>query len=192
PGDRRFSEDDGLRPRSPYAASKAGADLLCSAYHTTYGTDITIVRGTNAYGPRQLERVMPTYTLAALRRLPIPVYGAGQQRREWLHVEDWVRAAALILERGEPGVVYNLGDGFELSNLELAERICDLAGAPRSLISFVPDRPGHDFRYGVRCERLRALGWEPGVPFAEGLARTVDWYRTHLDEVVRATPAPVR
>ncbi len=192
PGGERFAEDDALRPRSPYAASKAGADLLCGAYHATYGTDVTVVRGTNAFGPRQLEKVVPTYTLAALQGLPLPVYGRGEQRREFLYVEDWVRAAALVLERGEPGCVYNIGEGFELPNLELARRVCSLAGAPESLIAFVPDRPGHDYRYGVRADRLRELGWAPRVSFDDGLAMTVDWYRAHLDEMVNATPAPAR
>jgi dTDP-glucose 4,6-dehydratase len=191
PGDPdggRFAEDEALRPRSPYAAAKAGADLLCAAYRETYGADVTVVRGTNAFGPRQLERVVPTYTVAALEGRPIPVYGEGKQRREFLHVRDWVRAAALVLERGEPGVVYNIGDGFELENLDLARRICALTGAPESLITFVPDRPGHDFRYGVRADRLRALGWSPEVAFDEGLASTVEWYREHLAEVLAATP----
>jgi dTDP-glucose 4,6-dehydratase len=187
-----FAEDEALRPRSPYAAAKAGADLLCAAYQATYGTDVTVVRGTNAFGPRQLERVVPTYTLAALEGLPIPVYGEGKQRREYLHVRDWVRAAALVLERGEPGVVYNIGDGFELENLELAKRICALTDAPESLITFVPDRPGHDFRYGVRADRLRALGWSPAIAFDDGLASTVEWYRDHVAEVLAATPATTR
>ncbi|MFB3737618.1 MAG: dTDP-glucose 4,6-dehydratase [Candidatus Velamenicoccus archaeovorus] len=192
PDGEPFAEDGALRPRSPYAASKAAADLLCTAYHETYGLDVTIVRGTNAFGPRQLERVVPTYALAALRGEPVPVYGRGEQRREFLHVVDWVRAAELVLERGDPGLVYNIGGGFELANLELARRICALAGAPGSLIAFVPDRPGHDFRYGVRPDRLRALGWAPEVPFDEGLASTVAWYREHLDEVLAATPVPAR
>lgn len=187
-----FSEDEALRPRSPYAAAKAGADLLCHAYHETYGVDVTVVRGTNAFGPRQLERVVPTYATAALEGRPIPVYGKGEQRREFLHVRDWVRAAALVLDRGEAGVVHNIGDGYELANLELAKRICALTGAPESLITFVPDRPGHDFRYGVRADRLRELGWVPEIAFDDGLASTVEWYREHLTEVRAATPAPAR
>jgi dTDP-glucose 4,6-dehydratase len=187
-----FAEDDRLLPRSPYAAAKAGADLLCHAYHETYGVDVTVVRGTNAFGPRQLERVIPTYTTAALEGRPIPVYGEGKQRREFLHVRDWVRAAAMVLDRGAPGVVHNIGGGTELENLDLARRICALTGAPESLITFVPDRPGHDFRYGVRSERLLALGWAPEIAFDDGLASTVVWYREHLAEVLAATPAPAR
>jgi dTDP-glucose 4,6-dehydratase len=190
PAGAPFPEDAALSPRSPYAASKAGADLLCRVYHVTYGLDVVVVRGTNAFGPRQLERVVPTYSLAALRGLPVPVYGRGEQRREFLHVEDWVRAACLALDRGDAGVVYNVGDGFELANLDLARRICALAGAPESLITFVEDRPGHDFRYGVRADRLRELGWGPRIAFDDGLASTVAWYRAHLEEVLEATPAP--
>jgi dTDP-glucose 4,6-dehydratase len=179
PGGGMFEEDHALRPRSPYAASKAAADLLCQAYHATYGTPVTVVRGTNAFGPRQIERVMPTYILNALAGAPVPVYGEGLQRREFLFVADWVRAALVVLDRGAPGVTYNIGAGYELDNLDLARRICTLAGAPESLIAFVPDRPGHDFRYGVRADRLLALGWAPEVPFDDGLARTVAWYREH-------------
>jgi dTDP-glucose 4,6-dehydratase len=189
PGDPEggvFHEDHGLRPRSPYAASKAGADLLCQAYMTTYHTDVSVVRGTNAYGPRQIERVVPTYAVNALEGRPVPVYGEGRQRREFLFVRDWARAAIAVLERGEKGVLYNIGDGYELENIELARRICDLAGADPSLIAFVPERPGHDFRYGVSADRVRSLGVRPETPFDEGLAGTVAWYRDHLEWLRRA------
>ncbi len=176
-----FDEDAPVAPRSPYALSKAAADLLCHVYRTTYGVDVTVVRGTNAYGPRQIERVVPTYTIAALEGLPLPVYGAGEQRREFLHVQDWARAAVTVLERGAPGELYNIGAGTELSNLQLAERIVALLGVSDDLITFVPDRPGHDFRYGVTATRLRELGWEPAIGFDEGLAATVEWYRTHRE-----------
>ena len=176
-----FDEDHAMHPRSPYAASKAAADLICQAYHATYGAPVTVVRGTNAYGPRQIERVVPTYTLNALEGRPVPVYGDGSQRREFLHVEDWVRAAIAVLERGEPGVIYNIGGGHELANLELARRICALAGASPDLVTFVADRPGHDLRYGVGADRLRSLGWAPEIGFDEGLERTVEWYREHRD-----------
>ncbi len=181
PDGSRFGEDHALAPRSPYAASKAAADLLCGAYVATYGVDVTVVRGTNAFGPRQIERVVPTYAVCALEGAPVPVYGRGHERREYLFVTDWVRAAIAVLEHGDAGVVYNIGAGHELANLELARRICDLAGADRSLITFVPDRPGHDFRYGVSADRVGALGWRPEVAFDDGLATTVTWYRDHLD-----------
>jgi dTDP-glucose 4,6-dehydratase len=186
-----FQEDHALAPRSPYAASKAAADLLCQAYVTTYGADVTVVRGTNAYGPRQIERVIPTYTIAALEGRSIPVYGSGKQRREFLHVRDWVGAALRVLERGTPGVVYNIGAGHELENVELARRICRLLGAPESLVTFVPDRPGHDFRYGVAADRVLDLGWGPEVPFDQGLADTVSWYRDHLEWLRRAHGGPI-
>jgi dTDP-glucose 4,6-dehydratase len=182
-----FSEDDPLVPRSPYAAAKAAADLLCHAYFVTYGVPVTVARGTNAFGPRQTEKVIPVYTTAALEGRPLPVYGDGMNRREFVYVTDWARAALTVLDRGEPGMVYNIGDGFELANLELARRICALVGVPESLISFVADRPGHDFRYGVRSDRLRSLGWSPEVPFDEGLSRTVQWFR---DQRERATGSP--
>jgi dTDP-glucose 4,6-dehydratase len=176
-----FTEDAPIAPRSPYAASKAAADLLCGAYRTTYGVDVTVVRGTNAYGPRQIERVIPTFTISALEGLPLPVYADGTERREFLHVHDWARAAVTVLDQGEPGVLYNIGGGTELSNRELAEKIVALVGVSDDLIAFVPDRPGHDFRYGVSSHRLRGLGWTPAVVFDDGLADTVGWYREHRD-----------
>jgi dTDP-glucose 4,6-dehydratase len=176
-----FAEDAPVAPRSPYALSKAAADLLCGVYRTTYGVDVTVVRGTNAYGPRQIERVIPTFTICALERLPVPVYANGEERREFLHVRDWSRAALAVLAHGESGVVYNIGGGTEISNLALAERIVELVGAPRDLITFVPDRPGHDFRYGVSDARVRALGWSPAIGFDDGLADAVAWYRDHRD-----------
>ena len=189
PGDPQgglFEEDHPLRPQSPYAASKAAADLLCQAAVTTYDQNVTIVRGTNAFGPRQIERVIPTYAVNALEGRPVPVYGEGKQRREFLYVTDWVAAALMVAERGLPGVTYNIGRGHELENIDLAGQICELAGADPSLIAFVADRPGHDFRYGVRADRLSALGWSPQVTFSEGLARTVAWYRDHLEWLRRA------
>jgi dTDP-glucose 4,6-dehydratase len=186
-----FSEEDALRPRSAYAASKAGADLLCGAYAATYGVPVTVVRGTNAYGPRQIERVVPTYALAALEGHPVPVYADGRERREFLHVRDWVRAALLVLDRGSPGEVYNVGKGHELQNLELARRICTLAGAEKSAITFVADRPGHDFRYGLDNRRLDELGWRPEISFDDGLAETIAWYRSHADWLRAAHDGPV-
>lgn len=191
PAGGMFQEEDGLRPRSPYAASKAAADLLSLTYYATYGVPVIVVRGTNAFGPRQIQRVVPTYTIAALEGRPVPVYGEGRQRREFLHVRDWACAALLVLERGEPGLVYNIGAGVELENVELARKICRLAEAPESLVTFVADRPGHDFRYGVSAERVLALGWRPEIPFDEGLADTVAWYREHMEWLRRAHLAPV-
>jgi dTDP-glucose 4,6-dehydratase len=181
-----FDEDHALRPQSPYAASKAAADLLCQAAALTYRQNVTIVRGTNAFGPRQIERVFPTYSVNALEGRPIPVYGRGKQRREFLYVTDWVDAALTVADRGLPGVTYNIGEGHELENIELARLICEAAGADPARITFVTDRPGHDFRYGVRSDRLRSLGWSPRVEFSDGLERTVAWYRDHLEWLRRA------
>jgi len=173
-----FREDDPPAPRSPYAASKAAAELLARAYGATYGLAVTIVRGTNAFGPRQFpEKAIPVFATAALDGRPLPVYDAGRQRREWLYVTDWARACLTVLERAEAGTILNIGSGAELTNLELATRICALAGADPASIGFVEARPGHDFRYGLDDARLRALGWSPEVPFEEALARTVAWYR---------------
>lgn len=175
-----FAESDPAAPRSPYAASKAAAELIARAYHVTYGVPVTIVRGTNAYGPRQNpEKAIPVFTTAALDGRALPVYDAGEQRREWLYVSDWVRACLVVMERGEPGGTYNIGSGTELANLDLARRICALTGADPASIAFVEARPGHDFRYGLDDARLRGLGWAPEVAFDEGLARTVAWYRDH-------------
>jgi len=182
--DGLFGEDDPFRPRSPYAASKAGADLLCHAYVVTYGTHVATVRGTNTFGPRQHpEKAIPTFVLAALDGRPLPVYGIGEQRREWLYVRDFVRAIATVMESGRPGGVYNIGGGHELPNVELARQVCRYVGADESLVAFVPDRPGHDFRYGVAWDRLGALGWSPATSFEDGLAITVAWYREHRDWV---------
>jgi dTDP-glucose 4,6-dehydratase len=173
-----FTESSPLRPRSPYAASKAAADLFCSAYRATYGTDVTIVRGTNAFGPRQHpEKAIPTFAMAALEGRTLPVYGEGAQRREWLHVSDWVAACLTVFDRAAPGEIYNIGSGFELANRDLAARVCSIVVAPESLIGSVPDRPGHDFRYGLDDTKLRALGWEPRIGFDDGLGSTVAWYR---------------
>jgi dTDP-glucose 4,6-dehydratase len=177
-----FSEEDAMRPNSPYAATKAGADLLCRAYHVTYGLPVSVVRGSNAYGPRQHpEKAIPTFALSALQGNRIPVYGKGANRREWLHVTDFARAVTTVMRKGQPGAVYNIGGGHEITNLQLARMICTTAKADESLIEFVEDRPGHDLRYSLLWKPLAALGWFPRVPFHEGLRATVDWYREHGD-----------
>ncbi|MBI4261460.1 MAG: dTDP-glucose 4,6-dehydratase [Actinobacteria bacterium] len=174
----RFTEESPMRPNSPYAATKAGADLLCRAYHVTYGLPVTVVRGCNAFGPRQHpEKAIPTFVLAALGGRELPVYGEGRNRREWLFVTDFARAVATVLDHGEPGLAYNIGGGHEIENAELARWICRLSGAPESLVRFVADRPGHDLRYALDGGRLAALGFGPEVAFEDGLARTVAWYR---------------
>ena len=180
--DGTFTEESPLEPNNPYSATKAGADLLCRSFRRTYDLDIRTFRGPNAYGPRQNpEKAIPTFAISALTGQPIPVYGEGANRREWLYVEDFARAILTVGEEGAPGEVYNGGGGHEVSNLELARTICALAGADESLITFVEDRPGHDFRYSMAWDRLRSLGWKPEVTFEDGLRRTVDWFREHRD-----------
>lgn len=175
-----FTEESPLQPNNPYSATKAGADLLCRSYLHTYGMDVRVFRGPNAYGPRQHpEKAIPTFTVAALEGRPLPVYGDGSNRREWLHVTDFAGAVLTVIRAGEPGEVYNGGGGHEVTNLDLARRICRLTGASPDLIGFVEDRPGHDFRYSMVWNRLKTLGWEPEVPFDRGIEETVAWFRDH-------------
>ena len=177
-----FGEDDPLRPNSPYSATKAGGDLLCRAYVKTYGMPITLVRGNNAYGPRQHpEKAIPTFTMAALEGRPIPLYGNGSNRREWLHVTDFARAIIRVLDAGESGQVYNIGGGHEISNLQLARMICKLTDASEELITFVEDRPGHDERYALSWAPLAGLGWRPLTPFQDGVREVVDWYGNNME-----------
>jgi dTDP-glucose 4,6-dehydratase len=172
------AESAPLAPSSPYSASKAGGDLLVSAFHRTYGADAVIVRASNNYGPFQHpEKLIPLCILNALAGDPLPLYGDGGQMRNWLFVEDCCAAIETVLERGEAGTVYNAGGPDELPNLEVVHRILELTGRDESLIEHVPDRPGHDRRYSLASDRLAELGWEPRVGFADGLERTVAWYR---------------
>jgi dTDP-glucose 4,6-dehydratase len=181
--DDAFTEDHPYRPRTPYNASKAGADHAVRAYHETYGLPITITNCSNNYGPYQFpEKVIPLFVTNALDDKPLPLYEATQNTREWLHVDDHCRAVELVLERGRIGETYNVGSGREASIEELADRILDLAGKPRDLRAIVPDRPGHDRRYLLDSTRLRReLGWEPRWEFEEGLADTVRWYAAHRE-----------
>jgi len=173
-----FTEASPLQPSSPYSATKAGADLLVASYFHTYGTEAVICRGSNNYGPYQYpEKLIPLMILNALHGDPLPVYGDGRQVRNWIHVEDFAAGIGHTLAHGEPGEVYNVGGPDETTNIEVVERIIELTGADGSLIEHVTDRPGHDRRYSLGSEKIRALGWEPRVRFAEGLERTVGWYR---------------
>lgn len=174
------TEEDPLLPRSPYSASKAGADLLVRSYWTTYRFPVLITRGSNTYGPNQYpEKFIPLCITNALDDQPLPLYGDGRYRRDWLSVVDHCSAIEQVLVQGEPGGVYNVGGGNERENVTVAEMILKHLGKPLSLIRFVQDRPGHDRRYAVECGRLRALGWSPTVSFEDGLCTTVDWYRGH-------------
>jgi dTDP-glucose 4,6-dehydratase len=173
-----FKEEDPLNPSSPYSASKAGADRLAYAYRVTYGLPVIIIRPSNNFGPNQYpEKFIPLFVTQAIESRPLPLYGKGTNVRDWLYVEDCCRAAELLILRGGLGEVYNVGAGNEVRNIDVAERICDLLGKPRSLIQFVPDRLGHDRRYALDCAKLRALGWAPEARFNEALAATVIWYR---------------
>ncbi len=173
-----FTETSPLDPSSPYSATKAGGDLLVSAHAHTHGIEAVICRGSNNYGPRQYpEKLIPLCVLNALHGDPLPVYGDGQQVRNWLFVEDFARAIHLVLERGTPGNAYNVGGPDECENIDVVRRILDLTGRDESLIEYVKDRPGHDRRYSLASDKVRELGWEAQTHFAEGLERTVDWYR---------------
>ena len=173
-----FTEASPLQPSSPYSATKAGADLLVASYRHTYGLEALICRGSNNYGPYQYpEKLIPLMVLNALHGDKLPVYGDGQQVRNWIFVEDFARGIGFALEHGVPGEVYNVGGPDESPNLEVVQRIIALTGRDESLIEYVTDRPGHDRRYSLASEKIRALGWEAQVRFAEGLERTVSWYR---------------
>jgi dTDP-glucose 4,6-dehydratase len=173
-----FTEESPLQPSSPYSATKAGADLLVQSYHHTYGSEVVICRGSNNYGPYQYpEKLIPLMVLNALHGDHLPVYGDGRQVRNWIYVTDFCAGIGHALGHGVPGEVYNVGGPDETTNLEVVQRIIELTGADESLIEYVTDRPGHDFRYSLGSEKIRALGWEPQVRFAEGLERTVSWYR---------------
>lgn len=176
-----FAEDSPLHPSSPYAASKAGADLLCLAYRKTHGTPVVITRCTNNYGPFQFpEKFIPLTITNALEGKPIPIYGDGLQERDWLFVEDHCAALLAVLRHDDPGEVLNLGSGRTVTNLWLAQTLLGLVGAPSSLLEFVRDRPAHDRRYSLDVRAASArLSWTPQVDLEEGLADTVAWYREH-------------
>ena len=173
-----FTESSPLAPSSPYSATKAGADLLVASYAHTFGLEATICRGSNNYGPYQHpEKLIPLMVLNALAGDSLPVYGDGRNVRNWIFVEDFARAIGTVLEHGRPGEAYNAGGPDECANLDVVHRILALSGRDESLVEFVTDRPGHDRRYSLSSSKVRDLGWEPQVRFAEGLERTVAWYR---------------
>ena len=173
-----FTESSLLDPSSPYSATKAGADLLVASYHQTYGLETLICRGSNNYGPYQYpEKLIPLMVLNALAGDRLPVYGDGMNVRNWLFVEDFVSAIGQVLDHGVPGETYNVGGPDECPNIVVVRRILELCGRDESLISYVTDRPGHDRRYSLGSEKVRALGWSAATRFEQGLERTVDWYR---------------
>jgi dTDP-glucose 4,6-dehydratase len=176
----RSRETDELKPRNPYAASKAGADRLAYSYWATFGVPVVVTRASNNYGPYQFpEKVIPLFVTNAIENIPLPLYGDGLNVRDWLHVTDHCRALDLVIERGAAGEVYNIGGGQEVANLDLTRAILRILAKPESLIAPVADRPGHDRRYALDTSRLTALGWMPQVDFAAGLSDTIEWYRAN-------------
>ena len=178
-----FTEASPIRPNSPYAASKASADLICRAYYKTYGLPVLITRCSNNYGPYQFpEKLIPLMIANALEDKPLPVYGDGRNVRDWLYVEDHCAAVDRVLRAGGPGEIYNIGGNNEMENIAIVRLLLARLGKDESLIRFVQDRPGHDRRYAIDASRLRdELDWEPSLTFAKGIARTVDWYLEHRD-----------
>jgi dTDP-glucose 4,6-dehydratase len=174
----RSREEDRLAPRSPYSATKAGGDMLVSAYHASFGLPTLITRGANTYGPFQFpEKIIPLFITNALENVALPIYGDGSAVRDYIYVDDHVSAIARVLWKAEPGSIYNIGLGSEISGVQVADAVLRLCGKPASLKAFVKDRPGHDYRYALDVRRLRPLGWEPTVRFEDGMRVTVDWYR---------------
>ncbi len=173
-----FYEDSPFEPNSPYSASKAGADLLCRAYAHTYGLPVVVTHACNVYGPNQYpEKIIPLFATNLLEGKKVPLYGTGENVREWLFVTDHAAAIDLILHSERPEAVYNIGSGHRVSNIELTAAILDLCGVGQDMIEPVADRPGHDARYAINADKLKALGWRAAVEFGEGLRRTVEWYR---------------
>ena len=173
-------EGDELRPRNPYAASKAGADRLAYSFWATHDVPVVITRASNNYGPYQFpEKIIPLFITNAIDDRPVPLYGDGLNVRDWLHVDDHCRALDLLIDQGASGQVYNVGGGHEVPNVELTRAILTLLDKPDSLIQPVADRPGHDRRYSLDTTKLRGMGWRPQMRFEDGLADTVTWYRNH-------------
>jgi dTDP-glucose 4,6-dehydratase len=172
------TETDELKPRNPYAASKAGADRLAYSYWATYNVPVMITRASNNYGPFQFpEKMIPLFISNAIDNVPVPLYGEGLNIRDWRHVMDHCRGVDMVIERGTRGEVYNIGGGNEVRNVDLTHMLLRLADRDTSLVQNVQDRQGHDMRYSLDTSKLRTLGWKPQVPFEEGLKNTVDWYR---------------
>lgn len=176
--DGKFSEDMPLRPNSPYSASKASAELLVRAYYHTHKLPCVIVRPSNNYGPYQYpEKFISLMATNLLQNKPVPVYGKGEQIRDWLHIADCCRGIDIMAEKGKVGETYNLGGESEYTNLEVAKKVINLLDKDDNNIKFVPDRPGHDFRYALENSKVKELGWSPSLSFEEGLRETVKWYK---------------
>jgi dTDP-glucose 4,6-dehydratase len=184
--DAHSVETDPFHPRSPYAATKASAEHLAMSYHVSYDLPVVITRGSNTYGPRQYpEKIIPFFIARAVRGEPLPLYGDGSAVRDYMHVEDHARGVHRVLTHGEPGEAYNLGARLEVPGTEVAEGILKALGRPATAVEFVPDRPGHDYRYSVDPSKAEAVGWERRHSFEEGLPETVRWYVDNADWVQR-------
>ena len=173
-----YTEQDRLAPSNPYSATKAAADMLCLAYHRTYGLSVKITRCTNNFGPYQFpEKMIPKAVIRAHRNLQVPVYGKGENVRDWIYVLDHCEAVFRVLEKGNPGEIYNVSSGNEVPNIELVRQVLKMLSKKESLVAFVEDRPGHDLRYSLDSTKIRAeLGWKPRRTFQSALRETVDWY----------------
>ncbi|MCP8309260.1 MAG: dTDP-glucose 4,6-dehydratase [archaeon] len=172
-----FKEEDRLKPSSPYSASKAAADLFCLAYHRTYGLDVIVTRCTNNFGPYQFpEKFIPKAIIRANMNMKVPIYGSGENVRDWIYVLDHCEALDLVLQDGEAGKIYNISSKNELSNLEVVQQILKIMGKPQELIEFVKDRPGHDLRYSLDSSKMMKFGWKPRHNFKESLSENVNWY----------------
>ena len=176
-----FIETDRLSPRNPYSASKAGAELLCQAFFQTYGLPIIVTRSSNNYGPYQHpEKLIPKTIIYALLNKPIPVYGTGENVRDWLYVEDNCEAIDLVLHKGKSGESYNIAANQELKNIQVVEAILKLIKKPQSLIKYVKDRPGHDLRYSLNTKKIQEIDWKPRTKFEEGIKKTIEWYKQNI------------
>lgn len=177
-----FTEDDAFRPNNPYSASKAAADLLCQAYFMSYGLPVMFTRFANVYGPSQYpEKLLPLTITNALRNRPIPIYGDGQYRRNWIYVEDVCRAIDMIIDKGKPSEAYNIGSGYEMSNIELVRKVLKLMEKPEALIVFVPDRPSHDWQYPLDTTKIeKEIGWRLESDFEKTLIDTIEWYKQNI------------
>lgn len=172
-----FKEADILNPSSPYSASKAGSDLLVNAYYKTYGIPVLTTRSSNNYGPFQFpEKLIPVLIINALKNKTLPIYATGKNVRDWIHVLDNCRAINLVSKKGKFGEIFNIGSGNEKTNLEIANIILEELNKPKTLIEFVKDRPGHDFRYSLNWGKIKKMGWEPRISLVEGLKKTIEWY----------------
>lgn len=183
-----FKETDNIDPSSPYSASKAGGDLLVSAYYKTYGIPVMITRSSNNFGPRQFpEKLIPLFILKALHDEKLPVYGDGKNVRDWIYVEDNCAGVDTVLHKGKIGEVYNIGGGNEKNNLEITKLILEKLGKPETLIEHVEDRLGHDRRYSLDATKTKKLGWEPKWSFEDAMEKTVNWYKENSERLYKAT-----